>query len=86
MGPKVTILTRKHIYNVIISMNMQSGCTVKAVEIADDVWIGTRALILPGVSIGKGAIIAAGAVVTKDVPDYAIVGGNPAKVIKSRLQ
>ena len=53
--------------------------------ICDDVWIGTRVTILGNVkTIGKGAIIAAGAVVTKSVPDYAIVGGNPAKVIKYR--
>ena len=52
--------------------------------IGDDVWIGGGALILAGVSVGKGAIIAAGAVVNKDVPDYAIVGGIPAKVLKYR--
>jgi len=51
----------------------------------DDVWVGYGAIILSGVTIGKGAIIAAGSVVTKDVPPYAIVGGNPAKVIKYRF-
>lgn len=55
-----------------------------AVHIEDYVWIGTRAVILPGVTIGKGALIAAGAVVTKDVIPYAIVAGVPAKVIKMR--
>lgn len=53
--------------------------------IKNDVWIGTNTLILPGVEIGNGAIIAGGAVVTKDVPDYAVVGGVPAKVIKYRF-
>lgn len=52
--------------------------------IKDDVWIGTGAIILAGVTIGEGAIIAAGAVVNKDVPEYAIVGGIPAKVLKYR--
>ena len=60
------------------------GGTVVQVTIGDDVWIGTRAIILPGVTIGNGVIIGAGAVVTKDVPDYAIVGGVPARVIRFR--
>jgi acetyltransferase-like isoleucine patch superfamily enzyme len=51
----------------------------------DEVWVGINSLILSGVHIGKGAIIAAGAVVVKDVPPYAIVGGNPAKIIKYRF-
>ncbi len=54
------------------------------VSIGDYVFIGPRAIILPGVTIGKGAVVAAGAVVTKDVTDYAIVGGVPAKVIGER--
>lgn len=54
-------------------------------EIGDDVWIGARAIILPGCArIGAHSIIGAGAVVTHDVPDYAIVGGNPAKIIRMR--
>lgn len=53
--------------------------------IEDEVWIGDESLILSGVHIGKGAIIAAGSVITKDVPNYAIVGGNPAKIIKYRF-
>lgn len=53
--------------------------------IGNDVWIGHGALILPGVTIGNGAIIGAGAVVARDVPDYAIVAGNPARVIRYRF-
>jgi acetyltransferase-like isoleucine patch superfamily enzyme len=53
--------------------------------IEDDVWIGTNSLLLSGVKVGKGAIVAAGSVITKDVPPYAIVAGNPAKVIKYRF-
>ena len=56
------------------------------VIIEDDVLIGAGTIILPGVTIGKGAIIAAGAVVTKDVPEYTIVGGIPAKEIKKRVK
>lgn len=54
-------------------------------RIADGVWIGMRSIILPGISIGEGAVIASGAVVTKDVEPYTIVGGNPAKVIRRRF-
>lgn len=57
----------------------------KPVIIGNDVWIGANVIILPGVTIGDGAVLAAGAVVTKDVGPYQIVGGNPAKLIKSRF-
>jgi len=54
------------------------------VVIGDYVWVGRRAMILPGVKIGTAAVIAAGSIVTKDVPEYAVVGGNPAKILKYR--
>ena len=57
----------------------------KKITIGNDVWIGRRAIIMDGVSIGDGAIVGSGAVVTKDVPPYSIVGGVPAKVIKYRF-
>ena len=53
--------------------------------VGNDVWIGYDALVMPGVKIGNGAIVAARAVVVKDVPAYAVVGGNPAKILKSRF-
>ena len=55
------------------------------IVLEDDVWLGFRSIIMSGVTIGKGAVVAAGAVVTKNVPPYAIVGGVPAKVIKYRF-
>jgi maltose O-acetyltransferase len=86
MGPEVIILTSNHNFDDIIKpMRMQSFKT-EQVTIGDDVWIGTRAIILPGKKIGKGVIIGAGSIVTKDIPDYAVVGGNPAKVLKFRNQ
>lgn len=60
--------------------------TYKEVIIKNDVWIGANSVIMPGVTIGNGAIIGAGAVVTKDVPDYAIVVGVPAKIVKYRFE
>lgn len=57
----------------------------KPVEIGNDVWIGSRAMVMGGLRIGDGAVIAAGAIVTKDVPPYAVVGGVPAKIIKYRF-
>lgn len=59
--------------------------TVKGIVIEDDVWIGANAVILDGVRIGSHSIVAAGAIVTRDVPAYSIVGGNPARLIRSRL-
>lgn len=54
------------------------------VKILDDVWIGSNSIILPGVTIGRGAVVGAGSVVTKDIPEYAVVAGNPARIIKYR--
>lgn len=85
MGPNVAIITENHRFDRMdVPIREQGYYDRKPVVINDDVWIGMRVIILPGVTVGKGAILAAGAVVTKDVPEYAIVGGNPAKVIKYR--
>ena len=60
----------------------EQGISTNPVVIGDDVWIGANAVILPGVTIGRHVVVAAGAVVTKDVPDNCVVGGFPAKVLK----
>lgn len=64
----------------------RQGCITKGIHIGDDVWIGTQVSIVDGVKIGSHSLLAAGAVVTKDVPPYSIVGGNPARVIRNRLE
>ncbi len=85
MGPEVMIYTSNHaISRIDLPMSLQGHMPSRPVVIGDDVWIGARVIILPGVTIGKGAVLGAGAVVAKDVPDWAIVVGNPAKVIKLR--
>ncbi|MBE7053785.1 MAG: CatB-related O-acetyltransferase [Ruminococcaceae bacterium] len=85
VGPEVVIYTSMHKSDDINTPMMFQGYTKKLpVKIGNDVWIGQRAIIMPGVEIGDGAIIGTNAVVTKDVPPYAIVGGIPAKVIKMR--
>ena len=85
MAPEVLIFSVSHeTSKTDIPMRQQGNKAPNPVTIGNDVWIGQRAIILPGVTIGDGAIIASGAVVTKDIPEYAVAGGNPAKVIKSR--
>lgn len=86
MAPHVTILSNSHNFSrTDIPMGAQGTPAARPVRIGNDVWIGTRAIILPGVQIGDHCIIAARAVVTKDVPDRAIVGGNPARIIRYRI-
>jgi maltose O-acetyltransferase len=85
MGPEAVILSGSHNYDKIdVPMSEQGRITASPVIIGDDVWIGTRVIILPGCKVGKGVIIGAGAVVAKDVPDYAVVAGNPARIIRYR--
>ena len=85
MGPYCIIITSDHATdNLEIPMCQQGFTEVKPVVIEDDVWIGARVIILKGVKIGKGSVIGAGSVVTKDVEPYSIVGGVPAKFIKKR--
>ena len=88
MGPGVTIITGEHPVDprgrYICDIREKSPGEDQAVNIGDDVWIGAGATILKGVEIGRGAIVAAGALVKNNVPPYAIVGGVPAKILKYR--
>lgn len=81
----VLLISSNHAHdNPKIPMDLQPELTEK-ITIEDDVWVGSHSIILPGVIVHKGAIIAAGSVVTKDVPEYGIVGGVPAKLIRFRF-
>ena len=87
IGPDVKIYAGGHSLIPSERLKVEDGkmkliSMPKPVKIEDDVWIGGNATIVPGVTIGEGAVVAAGSVVTKDVPPKTLVGGNPAKVIK----
>lgn len=82
---QISTVTTYPFYSKLIERSSIDAISNGAIEIDDEVWIGTRAMIFSGVKIGKGAIVAAGALVTKDVPPYSIVGGNPAKLIRYRF-
>lgn len=84
IGPKVTIRAANHRFDDLHQPIRLQGHSAGPITIEDNVWIGSHAVILPNVAIGSGAIIAAGAVVTKDVPAHAIAAGIPAKIIKNR--
>lgn len=85
MGPECVIFSRNHEFsNLDIPMRLQGYRSSLPCVIGDDVWIGRRVMIMPGINIGNHCIIGAGSVVTKDVPDWAIAAGNPAVVKKYR--
>jgi len=73
------------LYSRYVERDPKDALVRGKIKVEDEVWIGTNAMIFSGVTIGRGAIIAAGAIVTKDVPPFAIVGGNPAKLIRYKL-
>jgi acetyltransferase-like isoleucine patch superfamily enzyme len=89
-GPQVAIITGNHNIGVqgkrMFDIREKRPCDDEDVTIEDDVWIGFRATILKGVTVGTGAVIAAGAVVTHDVPSYHVVAGVPAKTICRRFE
>lgn len=85
MGPEVLIYTQNHnTRDVDIPMREQGMREMCPVIIEDDVWIGARVVILPGVTIGHGSVVGACAVVSKDVPPYSVYVGNPGRVVKTR--
>jgi len=79
LGSHVTVYTRQHDVN-----SPDFAETGAPVSIGDHAWVASHAIVLPGVTIGEGAVVAAGAVVTKDVPPFAMVAGNPARFVRER--
>ena len=78
----ITVTALNHNFADLNKRIDEQGITTNAVTIEDDVWIGANAVVLPGVTIGNHCVVAAGAVVTRDVPPHSLVAGVPAKVIK----
>jgi acetyltransferase-like isoleucine patch superfamily enzyme len=84
IAPSTVIVASNHIFKDRKLLISQQGMSTRGIFIGDDVWIGAHCTILDGVTLGQGAVIAAGAVVNKDVEPYSVVGGVPAKLIKYR--
>jgi acetyltransferase-like isoleucine patch superfamily enzyme len=84
VGPRVSFFGENHVYEDLERPIREQGVQTARITIEDNVWIGSHSVILPGVRVGTGAIIAAGAVVSKDVAPNAIVAGVPARLIKFR--
>ena len=86
MGPSCHILSVNHVIDSVdIPMMFQGDTPKQSVVIEDDVWIGQNVTIMPGKVISKGSVIAACCVLTKNFPAYSVVGGNPGKLIRSRV-
>jgi len=86
MGPDIKIYARNHRFDRLDIPIRQQGKVYLKTIIGDDVWIGANSIITAGVRVGNHVVIGAGSVVTKDIPDYAVVGGVPARVIKYRKE
>lgn len=86
IGPNVSLLAANKDYSdPSLPMKKNGKYICREIQIQSDVWIGEKAIILPGVTLGRGCIIAAGSIVTKDVLPFSIVGGSPAKFLKWRF-
>ena len=80
-GHGVQLLARGHDYNLFMAKR-QSNIIEKPIHIKEGAWIGSGSIILGGVVIGKNSVVGAGSVVVSDIPDYAVVAGNPSRIIK----
>ncbi len=82
-SPMTQLIAVNHVFDDVSKPFVKQGITAEGIVIEDDCWLGANAVITDGVTVGQGSIVAAGAVVTKDVPPYSVVGGVPAKVIRN---
>ena len=82
LAQNIVLSGLNHNYAEINSPIHEQGVSTKPIVIEDESWIGANAVVLPGVTLGKHSIVAAGSVVTKDIPNYSIAAGNPARVLK----
>jgi acetyltransferase-like isoleucine patch superfamily enzyme len=85
ISPRVSIYAENHVFTDHAQTIKSQGVVRKNVIIEDDCWIAANSIILAGVTIGKGSVVAAGSVVATDVAPYSVVGGVPARLIKKRL-
>lgn len=83
-GSEILIFTQNHNYNTPDTLPYDEGYIYKKVVIGNAVWFGTRIVVLPGTQIGDGVVVQAGSVVSGKIPDGAVIGGNPATIIKYR--
>lgn len=83
-GTQVQIAAVNHVYSDPDKMIKDQGITAEGITIEDDVWLGSNVVVVDGVTIGKGCVVGAGAVVTKNLPPYSVAVGMPARVIKNR--
>jgi galactoside O-acetyltransferase len=84
MGPNVVLRASDHRFDLTDVPIRAQGHDAGEIHIADDVWLGANVTVVRGVRIGRGAVVAAGAVVTRDVPPFSVVGGVPARMLRSR--
>jgi acetyltransferase-like isoleucine patch superfamily enzyme len=82
VGPNVSFYSGTHPLDPVVRQGLRGPELGKEIHIGEDCWVGGHAIILPGVTIGRGCVVGAGSVVTKSVPDFTVVAGNPARVIR----